>query len=623
MTLTPRRRREDRFLYRAWTWLRRVLVVFGATVLLSLVAVSVSLTRLGEQTRIAPGDAMVLTYALDEDLGEVAEPPSLRNPRLVPGDTLRDVIAALDLAGADARVKGVVIRLDGLSLSLAQVQELRAAVLRLRQAQKFATIYAADYGGLGAGGMAQYYLASAFSDIWVQPVGGVALPGLVFQVPFVKTLLDRLGVQADMIQKGEYKSAPESLTAAAMSAPARRNLTAVLDSLGAQMIGDIALARGLGEDAVREAMRTALFSGEAAQRARLVDRIGYLDECVAEAKKRAGQKDSAEGRGATPLMGYLALRRDELGEVQGEGLLTRLRGAFGDTGASVNEGPAPEQKKHTIALITAVGEIVDDAAASAMAGELITPDDLRKAFSEVRRADDVAAIVLRLDSPGGSAFASEAIRRLLVRARARNIPVVVSMGGMAASGGYWIASAADHIVANPATLTGSIGVFGGKVVIGGALDKIGVSIETLKSAPRADMLSALRPLTSDERALLSDQMQTTYDAFIARVAEGRKLDRAAVEKLAGGQVYSGQQAKLNGLVDTIGGLDAAIGVAKSLAGLAPEDDVAVVDFPAERSPLERLVAILSGGERVMLPFKPQALLTRVQAPVLAPVGGVR
>lgn len=621
MSLTPRRRSEDRLPYRIWTWLRRVFALVGVMVIVSALTTAASLTRLGESVRVKPNDNMVLTYALDDELSEVPEPPSLSNPRLIPGDTLRDVIDALDLASRDERVKGVVIRLDGMKLSLAQVQELRAAVIHLRQANKFASIFAADYGGMGSGGMSQYYLASAFSDIWVQPVGGTALPGMAFQVPFLKSLLDKLGMQADMIQKGEYKSAPESLTATAMSAPARQNLTAVLDNLTAQVVSDIALARGISEDDVRAAMKTALFSGEQAIAAKLVDHVGYLDECVADAKKRAGQKNVIEGKGATPLMGYLDLRRDELGGDSEHGIMAKIESLTAKEKDGVQEGPAPDQKKHTIALITAVGEIVDDGGASAMSGDLITPDDMRDAFREVRENDDVAAIVLRLDSPGGSAFASESIRRLLVRAKERGVPVVVSMGGMAASGGYWISSAADHIVADPGTLTGSIGVFGGKVVIAGALDKLGVNIETLKSAPRADMLSALRPLTGDERTLLSDQMQFTYDAFISRVAEGRKLDRAVVEKLAGGQVYSGQQAKQNGLVDTLGGLGAAIDVAKSLGGLAPEDDVAVIDFPAGKSPIERLFAVLS-GERVMLPFKPETLLNRPQAMLLAPISGV-
>ncbi len=622
MTLTPRRRTADRLPYRAWIWLRRLFATIGVMVVISLVMLAVSLSRIGEMARITPNDNMVLTYALDEDLREVPEPPSLSNPRLVSGDTLHDLIEALELARSDERVKGVVVRLDGLSLSLAQVQELRAAVIAFRQSNKFALIHAADYGGMGSGGVSEYYLASAFSQIWIQPVGGAALPGMAFQVPFLKTLLDKLGMQADMIQKGDYKSAPESLTATSMSAPARQNLSAVLDSLTAQVVGDIALARNISEGDVRAAMATALFSADEAVAAKLADRVGYLDEAVSEAKKRAGQKNIAEGKGGTPLMGYLDLRRDEVDGMRAGSMFAGIKTALEKKAVTVEEGPAAQDKKHTIALITAVGEIVDDSAASAMAGDLITPDAMRKAFAEVRENDDIAAIVLRIDSPGGSAFASEAIRRLIVRAKERGIPVVVSMSGMAASGGYWIASAADHIVALPATLTGSIGVFGGKVVIDRTLDRIGVNIETLKSAPRADMLSALRPLTADERALFDKHLQLTYDAFLARVAQGRKLDVAAVEKLAGGQVFSGQQAKQNGLVDTLGGLDAAIGVAKSLADLAPEDTVEVLDFPKHRSPVEKLFAALA-GERVMLPLRPETLLDRPRAMLLAPVSGVR
>ncbi len=613
MSLTPRRRSDDRLPHRIWRWMRRVLVMIGVMVVFSVVMLAVSVSKLSSAGKVDLTDNMVLAYVLDQDLSEVPEPPSLRNPRLVTGETLHDVIAALDLARQDERVKAFVVRLDGLSLSLAQVQELRAAVLRFRAAGKHAAIFAPDYGAMGSAGVAQYYLASAFSDIWVQPVGGVALPGLAFQVPFVKTLLDKIGVEAEMMQKGDYKSAPESLTATSMSAPARANLSAVLDDMTAQVVADVAAARGIDAAAVRAALDRGLLDGDEAVAAKLATHVGYIDDALKDVRARAGQGDLAEDKGLVPLGAYFDTRSDEVTPPAG------MMATWRDTGKNKQAAPAP---KNVIAVITASGEIVDDAAASAMAGGLITPESMRKAFAEVRKRDDIAAIVLRIDSPGGSAFASESIRRFVLRAKERGVPVVVSMGGAAASGGYWIASAADHIVAQPATLTGSIGVFGGKFVIGGALQRMGVNVETLKSAPHADMMSALRPLTAGERALFDRQLQSTYDAFITRVAEGRKMTPDAVEKIAGGQVFSGQQAKNNGLVDTLGGLDTAVDIARGLGGLKEGDAFTVVDFPEQRSPFAMIVAVLA-GEKVMMPLRPETLLLRQHAAVLAPVAAVR
>lgn len=622
MSMLPRRRRDDRWPYRVWAWLRRGLATIGALVLFSVILMTASLSRLADLGAVEVSDEMVLTYIIDEDLREVPEPPSLANPRLIPGETLHDVIDALDLARDDARIKGLVVRLDAMSLSLAQVQELRDAVARFREAGKFAVIHAADYGALGSAGMSQYYLASAFSEIWVQPVGGVAMPGMVFQVPFLKTLLSKLGMQADMVQMGEYKSAPESLTDTQMSAAARSNLGAVLDALSAQVIADIAKVRGIDAGAVTGAINAGLLTAEEAQNMKLVTHIGYVDECVRDAKSRAGQIDVPEGEGTTDLLAYADHRADEVSDESDVGLIAGIKAKFAASEEATTETAQKSSDKNVIALITASGEIVDDSAASAMAGDLITPDAMRKAFAEVRDRDDVGVIVLRIDSPGGSAFASESIRRMVVRAKERGVPVIVSMGGVAASGGYWIASAADRIIAQPGTLTGSIGVFGGKVVIDGTLDRMGVNVETLKTAPRADMLSALRPMTADERALLERHMGNTYDAFITRVADGRKMARDAVERVAGGQVFTGSQARDKGLVDALGGIDVAIAEANALLQLPEGAKGEVVIFPEERSPIEALFAIMS-GERVSMPFRPDAYLLRAQPTLLAPIRSVR
>jgi protease-4 len=620
MSLTPRRRHDDRWPHRVWRWMRRVLVTIGAMVLISAVMMTLAAERLAGAGRAELRDKMVLAYILDEELAETAAPPSLANPRLVPRETVQDVVEALRLAAGDSRVAGIVIRADGMSLTLANVQEIRTAVLALRQAGKFAWIYANDYGGAGAGGAAPYYLASAFGQIWLQPVGAVGLPGIAFQVPFFRDLMARFGVEADMIQKGRYKSAPESLTASSMSDAARANLTAVLQNVSQQVRDDIAVARNLAPEAVDAAMARAVHGGDAAVAARLIDRVGYADEMVAAAKAATGMKEAPDDKFFTPLLAYADAR---VGEKSSTGGMVRGEKAE-DEGETAEDAPAATASprgKSKIAVIHAVGQIVDDRANPGMAGTVVTPDMMREAFAAVRRDRDVAAIVLRLDTPGGSAFASESIRRLVQRAQADGTPVVASMGSVAASGGYWIAAAADRIVANPATLTGSIGVFGGKVVIGETLQNWGINVETLRSGPSADIWSALRPFSEAERATVDGLMQETYDGFIARVAAGRKLDAERVEELAGGQVFSGQQAKANGLVDTLGGFDVAVMEARRLSGIAPDAHVEISAYPAPRGIFQQITAILS-GEAALPGLNIRALLDMQQPALLAPVTGV-
>lgn len=607
MSLTPRRRSDDRLPYRIWKGVRRVLMFIGIAVVMGGVSVAVSLRDIDRIGKAEMTQNMVLAFALDGELKETPEPPSLLNPNIFGRESLRDVIRAIDLAAGDARVKGIVLRLDGLGLSLAQVQELRGAVMRLRQAQKFAMIHAADYGGLGTGGASPYYLASAFGQIWLQPAGSVTMAGIALQVPFFKGLMDKLGLRADMVHKGRYKSAPESVTNETLSADSRENLESLLENLSTQISSDIGLARGIDESGMAQVQRTGIFTAEAALAARLVDNIGYSDEMIVAAKTQAGmiaagvkmQTPDDKGRRLTPLLAYLDTREDELDAEDGEGFFAALakekRQFMRDENGTVARNP----DGRTIALVMAAGEIADDSVPPAMAAGRITPQLLREAFASLQDDADVRAVVLRIDSPGGSASASESIRRLVTQARLKNIPVVVSMSGAAASGGYWIASAADRIVAQPATLTGSIGVFGGKIVIGGAMNRWGVNIETLKSGPRADLWTATRAFSDEERAAVDALMQNTYDAFLTRVSEGRNLDRATVAKLAEGRVYTGQQAKQAGLVDALGGLDVALREAKALANIPPDAKVDLKEYPAQKGPLAKVMALLSGQTAFM------------------------
>ena len=460
--------------------------------------------------------------------------------------TLRDVTDALDRAAGDKRVIGLVSRLGNGSIGVAQAQELRAAIGRFSGSGKVTVAYAETFGE-GRQAMVAYYLATGFDQIHLQPSGELNATGVITRSPFLRGVFEKLGITTDFDHRREYKAALYLLTEDHYTEPHREATLAVMDAQLDEMVAGIAEARSLEQDQVRSLIDRAPLLPSEALEAGLVDSLSYRDQAIEQAKGEHGR------------LLYLHQYLKRAGR--------------------------PHRRGAAVALIYGVGSIgrgkpqFDPLTRSSSMGA----DSIAEAFRRAIESKAVKAILFRVDSPGGSAVGSETIRRETVRAREAGKPVVVSMGNVAGSGGYWISSAADRIVAQPSTITGSIGVVAGKLVTRDAWRRIGVSWDELHRGEHATFASSDRPYTRSERTRFESYLDSVYDEFKARVAESRRLDPEAVENAAKGRIWSGKDALALGLIDELGGLDRALAIAKELAQIADDRPVKLVVYPKERT----------------------------------------
>jgi protease-4 len=549
----------------------RIFCTIGIMTTITVAGIIFGASQIAPEENAELPEKILLTFDFDGELAEVPGRPSFTGPLLASTVILQDVVSAIDTAANDARVEGMAVNLSDAGTGLAGVQEIRNALARFRAAGKFAYVYSNSYGGGMAGGMSDYYLASSFSEVWMQPVGTVAINGVSVEIPFFKEIFDKIGVNPQFSHKGRYKSAPESLTSTEMSADSREMMNAVVSDISDQMVSDISRARGLSPDILRQYIDISPFGEEDALKMRLIDKVGYEDQMLRAAAAKIGVTEDD----AIDLLDYADAVEHTGGEFK----------KFADRHMK-KETPAEPK----IALITGAGEVTD------AGSDVLSAEDITEAFRTAREDGDVKAVVFRIDSPGGSPEAAESIRRAVIRMKETGRPVVVSMGGYAASGGYWIAAPADKIVAQPGTLTGSIGVFGGKITLEKLWEKIGVKWDSVESGKNARMFSMNRPFTPEEYARFDAQLDRIYDAFIARVAEGRKMKKEDVEALAEGRVYTGRQAKVKGLVDELGGVDRAVEIAKQLAKIDPAQKILVEVYPPEKSKFELIMEMLTGED---------------------------
>jgi protease-4 len=410
-------------------------------------------------------------------------------------------------------------------------------------------------------------VALACDTITMPPAATLEITGVRAEVTFFKQLLDTLGVQAEILQVGEFKGAGEPLTRSTMSPQLRAQYEAFVGDLFEQLVERIAADRKLAPEKVRELVDTGVFTPDAAREAGLIDAVGYEDEVAAALAKKV---ELAEPKIARD---YAARKMDN--DFSGIGGLVKLVEML-----SGQKQTAASGKQKQVAIVHVTGEIAegkgrDDLLAGGAAGS----DAVIEAIRDAAQDDKVAAIVLRIDSPGGSALASDLIWREAERTKK---PVVASLSDTAASGGYYVAVAADKIVAAPGTLTGSIGVVGGKIAVGNALDRYGVHTDVVSKGKNAGWLSMQTPFTAAEREAFMATMKDVYRLFTTKVAAGRKLDLAKLETLAEGRVFTGRMAKEAGLVDRLGTLDDAIDEAKQLAGLAADEEIERVLLPEPR-----------------------------------------
>ncbi|MBM3620354.1 MAG: signal peptide peptidase SppA [Alphaproteobacteria bacterium] len=476
------------------------------------------------------------------------------------GASLAETVDALRRAAADKRVIGLVATVSGGGPGFASVQELREAIAFFRAAGKFAIIFSESFD-TGAGGLRNWYLATAFEQIWLQPSGDFGVVGIATQVPFFKGGLDKLGVRFEGGRRLEFKSAPNTFLEPGFTTAHRENLQTLVDGLFGQMIEDVARDRNLQSAELRRLIDSAPLAPPEALSAKLVDKLGYRDEVMAEIDRRAGRKDS----------------------------LYEFRDYLEDSGVRARRGEA-------IAVVTIDGAIVssDEGGSPLTGGRLAVADKLARAIDEAASEASIKAIVVRIDSPGGSYPASDTLRRAIERAKQKGKPVVVSFGDVAASGGYFAALPADVIVAQRGTITGSIGVFGLKPVIGDLLDSLGVKVETLNAGANAAMNTPTLGYTPQQQAAVDRQLDRIYADFTRKVSDARRLDGTRLDAAARGRVFTGVDAKAAGLVDELGGLTLAIAFAKAKAGIDAARDVHVRRFPAPKGRIEQLMELVSG-----------------------------
>ncbi|MBI4904708.1 MAG: signal peptide peptidase SppA [Acidobacteria bacterium] len=468
---------------------------------------------------------------------------------------LRDIVDALEKGRDDAKVAGFIARIGAAPMSMAQAQEIRDAVTAFRAKNKFAVIFAETFGEFGPGNGA-YYLATAFDEIWLQPSGDIGVNGLNLSAMFMKGTLEKLNVVPRMDHRYEYKNAMNQFTEKKFTGPHREAMQSLLDAWFGQLVRGIAEGRKLTEVEVRAVIDRAPLLGQEALQAKLVDGMAYRDEIYEKVKAKAS--------GAELL--YLSKYLDRAGR--------------------------PHDKGPVVALIYGVGAVVRGKSDfNPLQGSgVMGSDTVAAAFRDAIQDKDVKAILFRVDSPGGSYVASDTIYHETLRARKAGKPVIVSMSSVAGSGGYFVAMAADKIVAQPATITGSIGVLGGKLLTNGVWDKVGVSWDEVHAGKNARMFSSTDDFTKEEWARFQAWLDRVYDDFTGKVAEGRKLPKERVKEIAKGRIWSGEDAKKIGLVDELGGYATALKLVKQAAKLDEASDVQLRTYPRKKSTFEALVA---------------------------------
>ena len=474
---------------------------------------------------------------------------------------LRDAVAALHRAAEDPRVAGLIARVQLAASPVGAVQELREAIAAF-SAVKPSLAWAETYPGT-----LSYYLASAFGEVWMQPAGSVGLVGFASSATFLRHALEKAGIEAQFTARGEYKSAANLFTEGGFTEAHREAVTRMLESLQDQVWQALAESRNIDAGALDALADRAPLLRDDAVEAGLVDRIGFRDEALARIAELVGVEDVSD---------------DDDEDVPPRLALSRYAGAARSPIALSVPSIPGRRSKPTIAVVTLEGGIVNG-----RGGRQFLPlgssnaggDTIAAALREVATDDSVSAIVLRVDSPGGSVTASETIWREVKRARERGKPVVASMGTMAASGGYYVSMDADAIVANPGTITGSIGVLSGKLVIRDLKERLGVGSDTVRTNANADVWSADELFTPEQQADREAEADLIYADFVERVAAGRKLSTEAVDAVARGRIWTGADALERGLVDELGGFRTAVRRAKVLAGLDEDTDVRIVSYP--------------------------------------------
>lgn len=525
----------------------KVILIVGG-ILFSLFFVAVIGITLALSTASTPDveENSVLVLKVSGDLPDYNPPdPMAKVFGIEQSESFTSLITQLRKAKVDTRVNAVLLDINFPGIGWGKADELREAIQDFRASGK--KVYAYTELGMNK----EYYIATAADKIYVPPVGDLYINGLAAEAMFYRGSLDKLGIEPEVIQIGRYKNAPDQYTRKEMSDEQREVINAILDEYYGAFVNAVAEARGKTPEDVKALVDNAPYNAVQAKELGLIDGAIYRDQLYDELKNQLGYK--AEDDLRTVSSGkYREVPADSLGINNGERVAVIYASGAITTGSSNN---------------------------SVFGGSMVGSDTIVKAIDDAAEDKSIKAIVLRVDSPGGSALASDLMWHAIEKAKEKK-PFVVSMGDVAASGGYYIACNADRIVAEPRTITGSIGVFLGKPVVKGFYDWIGVTNEYVMRGKNAGIFRETEKWTDDERAKMQQQANNIYyDNFIPKVAKGRNMTVEQVDALGQGRVWTGVQAKQNGLVDEFGGLEKAIAIAKELANLPADKDVTRVAYP--------------------------------------------
>jgi protease-4 len=535
-----------------------IFTVLGFAFVVSVAGFVLLYLLVGREPAVPSNATLVLKVG--GDLSEVAPSNVVGYLRGANTPTVRSYVESLRKAKVDARVSAVLLKPTGFeSPYWGKVQELRDAVLDFRKSGK------PVYAYLEYGGDREYYLATAADRVFLMPSSPLDLKGLATYEVFLRGTLDKIGAYPDMHHIGDYKTAPNQLTEKGYTRAHKEMDESLNRDLYEQLVRGIADGRRKNDAEVRRLIDDGPFLPEDALHAGLVDDVAYEDQVEDKLRSLPGRADRS---------GAPAASKERLRKIEGDDYARVSASAFG-----LNRGPR-------IGVIYATGTInAGRSGYDPINGAVVGADTLIDSIRLARRDSSLRAIVIRIDSPGGSATASDAIWRELMIARndRADRPIVASMSDLAASGGYYIALPAEVIVAQPSTLTGSIGIFGGKIVTGGVYEKLGANIGSTSIGRHAEIDSPARPFNAEELRKLQEQLQAFYDQFVEKVAASRHTSPEKIDQVAQGRVWTGRQAKQNGLVDVLGGLDAAVAIAKQRAKLAADSEVELVVYPPRKS----------------------------------------
>lgn len=468
------------------------------------------------------------------------------------------LLSALKRAKTDPAVKGVIAHFGDEQPPMAAAWEIRQAILDLRNLGKLTYAHGGSFGGFGEGNRA-YYLGSAFENLWLEPMGTVSLTSPVIQVPFARAAFDKIGLQMEVFQREEYKSFMDTAIRQDFAEPVRQNMTQLVQDMAGQMATDIAQTRGWTASHVMDLMKAGPYTAEEALNNKLVDHLGYEDDVDAAVKTTIAAPTFIS------LSTYLSYPDDQ-----------------------------PSLTKTTaIAVIQGEGIISENGESSPLDGDVVmNAKRIADAFSTATKSNDIRAVLFRVDSEGGSPEASEIIRRALIKTQAAGKKVYVSMGDTAASGGYWVSMNADKIFATPLTITGSIGVIGGRPNAAMLMDKIGIHMGTIGLNNESPLWSPTAPLSARQKDRMNAYIDATYHAFLTRLSEARHIPADQLPAITKGRVWSAQAAMNHKLIDGLGGYDVAMDAIRQDLKMAPDDRFALVMLPENPNPLHKLLKML-------------------------------